>query len=118
MPETLDAASSACGDDDGVAFGSQFDLKAAGPREHAGVKRLNSVGIDRPILRASVQQRRHRMRDTGIQSSSRDLEALAVAGARRLDGQPAAAWNRLGRDDQHIEQQLGVILWKQFAWQV
>src|SRR5262249_56380861 len=88
-------AASARGHEDLIAIRLDLDLEAAGAREQAGVERLDRVRVDRSALRGAFEQRRHRLRDAGIEPRRGDAEAHALALADRIDGERAAARNAL-----------------------
>src|SRR5215475_13303970 len=74
---TTSAATSAGGDDDHVAFSLEVDLEPAGAGEEAGVERLDRVGVDGAALGDALEQRRHGLREPGINAGPGEPEAYA-----------------------------------------
>src|SRR5262245_13543662 len=70
------------------------------------------------IRRRAREQTRDRRSYARIGTGRRDAEAHSVALADWIDGQVAAAWDRLGADHQHVEKELDPILGQECRWEI
>src|SRR5438094_8645090 len=104
--------------DDDLALRLEADVQPARASEEAGVERLNRVGVDRAVFRSALQQGGHALRNAGIEPRAGDTEAHALSFSDGVDGQRAAARDRLARADQQVEQQLDPGFRQQRARQV
>ncbi len=68
------------------------------------------MGVDRMLGRAARQQRWDGLRNLGVGAGRGYLEADGVAGADRIDCELAAARDRLGGEQHHVEQELDPVL--------